>query len=261
MLNINNLTVKINDSIIIKNLNLTILPGQLSALMGSNGSGKSSLAYTILGHPNYEVISGSIKFLDTDLLLLSSDKRARLGVFLAFQYPPEIPGLQVFDFLKDAFFANTQKELSVPDFREQLYFYMDLLKLDHQFAYRNLHEGFSGGEKKKLELLQLLLFKPKIAILDEIDSGVDLSAIKHIADALKFAQKENPGMAIVIITHYRRILQELNTDKVHLMHQGILFFSGDPEICLTLEQLGYEKIFTDIQNKKRSCKRDSITDI
>jgi Fe-S cluster assembly ATP-binding protein len=215
-------------------------PGTVTVLMGPNGSGKSTLAYTLMGHPAYTVTAGSVLFGDLNLLELPVEKRARAGLFLACQYPQEVPGVTVFTFLKEAHRMLTATELSVSQFKELLYSTFDTVKLDHSFAYRNLHEGFSGGEKKRLEVVQLLLFQPKIAILDEIDSGLDVDALKSVAQALQSAREHNPILSILLITHYTRILKYIIPDAVHILAQGKLIASGKSELAELIDQRGYD---------------------
>lgn len=226
LLTIKNLTVSIEDQEIIKNFNLQINAGSVHALMGPNGSGKSSLANTLMGHPRYCVKSGTIFFNEIDITNFSPDKRAKQGLFLAFQYPQEVPGVQVFTFLKEA----------------QLCTYLQLLSMDESFAYRNVNEGFSGGEKKRFELLQLLMLKPKLAILDEIDSGLDVDALKIVAQGLAFARKENPNLSIILITHYQRILNYIEPDFVHVMQDGQLVQSGNASLAHAIDKQGYDGI-------------------
>lgn len=240
MLKINNLTVTLQEKKVLENVNLDLESGSLHVIMGPNGSGKSTLAYTLMGHPRYTVQSGSVYLDTTNILELPVEQRARAGLFLACQYPQEVPGVQVFTFLKEAHRMLTGLDISVALFKEQLYACMDMVKLDHSFAYRNLHEGFSGGEKKRLEIVQLLLFKPKVAILDEIDSGLDIDGLKVLAQALEQAQKQNPSMTILLITHYQRMLDYIYAHKVHILVHGTITASGDATIISQVEQKGYD---------------------
>ncbi len=236
MLQISNLTVTLEDKPILKNLSLTIQPGTIHALMGPNGSGKSTLASTLLGYPQFEVVEGSITFNDEDLLALPMEKRARLGLFLACQQPPAVPGVQVFTFLKEAHRMLTGEEVSVGEFKERVYKAFDDVKLDHSFVYRNVHEGFSGGEKKRFEIAQLLLFKPKLAILDEIDSGLDVDALRNLTEVLKGCS----GMSFLVITHYKRILEYIKPDKVHVLSNGTIWASDDHTLADRVDERGYD---------------------
>jgi len=209
--------------------------------MGPNGSGKSSLAYALMGHPRYHVSSKKAIFLHQKLQALSPQKRAKLGLFLSFQHPCEIPGATVFSVLKEAYSAKTEKLVSVGTFTDILFENMDLLKIDHSFAYRGLNEGFSGGEKKRFEILQMLLLKPKLAILDEIDSGLDVDAIKIVAQGIAKLRAENPEMSLLIITHHRKILKHLAPNFVHVMHAGKIIRSGDSCLIKQIEQSGYNE--------------------
>ncbi len=242
MLHINDLSVSVQQTEVIKNLFYAMSPGIVHVLMGPNGSGKSSLAYTLMGHPNYQNTSGTIRFFDTDITHLSPDKRARLGLFLAPQYPCEIPGLTVFNFMKESYYA-LHGVIDVAEFQKLLYEAMDILNIDHAFAYRNVHEGFSGGEKKRCELLQLLVLKPKLAILDEIDSGLDVDALKCVVRAIELVREHNQAMSILLITHYQHLLNYITPDAVHVMHAGNLVRSGDITLAHTIQRQGYEKLF------------------
>jgi Fe-S cluster assembly ATP-binding protein len=241
MLLIKNLSVTVREQQIIKNCSLAVAPGTLHVLMGPNGSGKSSLANTLMGHPQYTVVDGSITLNNIDITQLSVDKRARHGLFLALQYPCEIPGLTLFNFLKEAYYALCGV-IEVHEFQTRLYAIMDLLSIDHAFAYRHVNEGFSGGEKKRCELLQMMLLEPQVAIIDEIDSGLDVDALKVVAHGIAKARKHNPQLAILLITHYQRILHYITPDAVHVMHGGTIVCSGDMQLVYEVERQGYEKL-------------------
>lgn len=241
ILNIDNLSVQVEDKKIIKNFNFSLAEGEIHAIMGPNGSGKSSLAYSLTGHPKYVITQGNITFLKKDIAALSPDKRAKLGLFLAFQYPYEISGATVFSVLKEAYTIKKGKLVTVTKFSEMLFKYMDILHIDKSFAYRDLNEGFSGGEKKKLEILQLLMLQPKLAILDEIDSGLDIDALKVVSCGVVHAKKENPQMAIILITHYQRILTHIRPDFVHVMHEGQIKKSGNALLVKTIDLHGYNE--------------------
>ncbi len=242
MLQITDLHISISDQGIVKGLTLEVKPGSLHAIMGQNGSGKSTLANTLMGNPAYCVTQGSITLSGNDITHLSPDKRAKAGLFLAFQHPLVLQGVTVSSFLKEAYHAITGSVVSVQEFQIVLKQAMDVLGMDHAFAQRNVNEGFSGGEKKRLEMLQLLILKPRVAILDEIDSGLDIDALKAVTEALQQARKANPDMSVIIITHYQRILQYIIPDSVHIMHEGVLVRSGTAHLAHQLEQHGYQKM-------------------
>ncbi len=239
MLTLSTITVLREEKPILKDVSLEIAPGSVHALMGPNGSGKSTLAATIMGDPGYEVIQGSIMFNGQNLLALPPEQRARAGIFLAYQQPPAIPGVQVFTFLKEAHRMLTQQELSVTAFKELVYAAFDAVHLDHSFVYRNLNEGFSGGEKKRLEAAQVLLFKPRFAILDEIDSGLDIDARAQIAQALNKVRLDT-GMALLIITHYNRMIEFMQPEYVHIMAGGKILVTGGYDIVQRIEAEGYD---------------------
>jgi Fe-S cluster assembly ATP-binding protein len=224
---------------ILNDLNLEVQPGTVHALMGPNGSGKSTLAYTLLGHPDYEVKAGSMGYKNLTLADLAIEQRAQQGIFLAFQHPIEIPGVSVFDFLREAYIALTKSAMPVKEFQALLYEKLDMVGLDHSFAYRPLNVGFSGGEKKRLEILQLLLFCPSLAILDEIDSGLDVDAIRLVAHGLQKAREQNPQMALIIISHYPHLYHYINPDYVHVMSKGTIIKSGGYELAQEIQLRGY----------------------
>jgi Fe-S cluster assembly ATP-binding protein len=241
---IKNLHVNIEDKEILKGVNLTIKQGEIHAIMGPNGTGKSTLAYTLMGHPNYEVTDGEVWFKDEDILELDSDERARLGLFLAFQYPVAIPGVTVANFLRTAMNARRKAEnpedkgVPIPEFRKELKEKMSLLKMDHTFAGRYLNDGFSGGEKKRAEILQMATLRPEIAILDETDSGLDIDALRIVADGVNALMGSDMG--VLVITHYQRLLNYIKPDFVHVMFDGLIVESGGPELALQLEEQGYD---------------------
>lgn len=209
-------------------------------LMGPNGSGKSTLAYALAGHPRYEITGGRVHLADYALECLPADQRARAGLFLALQHSPEISGVTLFSFLKEAYAALHAEHLSVNAFKEKVEFYSDLLKLDRSFMQRSLHEGFSGGEKKRCEMLQLLVLKPKVAILDEIDSGLDIDGLQQLHAALQFFKKENPMSTLLVITHNIQLARLLRPEHIHVMHRGSLAVSGDRQLLDELERKGYD---------------------
>ncbi len=240
MLSISNLQVSIDDKPILKGLNLQVQPGTIHAIMGPNGSGKSTLAYTLMGHPNYSVTDGQICLHGQALSDLSPDKRAKLGLFLAFQHPLEVPGVTVATFMKESLQAVTGTSWTVKEFNTLLEQSLQQLAMDMSFAQRSLNVGFSGGEKKRLEILQMLILKPQIVILDEIDSGLDIDALKVVAAGVRKARQENPSMSIIIITHYQRILDYILPDFVHIMRDGVIATSGTAQLAAQIEAKGYD---------------------
>lgn len=240
MLRIKNLCVDIAGKTILQNISLSIQPGTTHALMGPNGSGKSSLAYSLMGHPSYSITSGSMMLHEDDLYSMTPDKRARAGLFLSFQQPFALPGVKAHTFLLEAYRAVTGSLISIPDFKQILDAQMHSLSIDPSFAYRDVNDGFSGGEKKKFELLQLMLLKPKIAILDEIDSGLDSDALKVVATAITIIRNQNPDMSILLITHYQRMLHYIAPDYVHILHQGTIVRSGNAQLIQDIEEKGYD---------------------
>ncbi len=239
MLEIADLTICFQNRPIIKNLSLTIAPGTVHALMGSNGSGKSTLASALMGYPQYDIVAGSCRFEGKELLTMPIEHRARSGLFLAPQQPPAIPGVQVFTFLKEAHRMLTQEEVSVTAFKERVYEAFDAVQLDHSFVYRNVHEGFSGGEKKRFEVAQILLFKPKLAILDEIDSGLDVDALKQVSKVLTLEQQRS-SFSLLVITHYRRLLEYVMPEYVHVLSQGSIRATGSYSLAQKIDQEGYD---------------------
>lgn len=241
MLHISNLSVTVQEQDILKEVTLSIEPGSTHVLMGPNGSGKSTLALALMGHPNYAVQNGSAKLHNNDLLHIPVHKRAQKGLFLSFQQPLEISGVPIASFLKAAY-ESVHGHITPAELKEKVLHHFDLLNMDHALFYRNLHEGFSGGQKKKLEMVQLLLLKPKIAILDEIDSGLDVDALQDVAKALKYAQKEDTQCSLLIITHYQRILRYIKPDHVHIMQKGAITHTGDDKLVAQIEQFGYDEL-------------------
>jgi len=241
---IKNLHVSIEGKEILKGVNLKVKQGEIHALMGPNGNGKSTLAYTILGHPSYKATEGEVLFKGVNILTMKPDERSRMGLFLAFQYPVAIPGVTVANFLRTAINARRHalnpedKGMPIPEFRKMLKERMDLLKMDSGFAGRYLNEGFSGGEKKRAEILQLATLKPEIAILDETDSGLDIDALRIVADGVNALT--GPEMGALVITHYQRLLNYIKPNFVHIMLDGRIVESGGPDLALHLEEQGYE---------------------
>ena len=239
-LKIEDLNVRVDGKIILENINMEVNGSEVVALMGPNGSGKTTLANVLMGNNSYELKSGKITLDDTDITNLSTDKRARLGLFLSFQHPPEISGVTISSFLRSIVNLNREKKLSVIEFRKILKENMEFLGIDPEFSQRYLNEGFSGGEKKKMEILQLILLKPKIAVLDEADSGTDIDALKVIAKGINKA-KEN-GAGILIITHYQRILNYVHPDKVKVLINGKIKKEGGKDVVEQLEKDGYQAL-------------------
>jgi Fe-S cluster assembly ATP-binding protein len=238
-LRIENLHVNVEGKEILKGIDLAVEPGKVHAIMGPNGSGKSTLAYTLMGHPGYEITEGRV-FLDgTDITEMSPDERAKHGVFLAFQYPHSIPGVTMANFLRTAVNAVSETPVSPRDFRQQLRQKMALLKMSDEFAGRYVNEGFSGGEKKRAEILQMAMLQPKYAVLDETDSGLDIDALRIVADGVNALL--GPQMGVLVITHYQRLLNYIKPDFVHVLVNGRIVREGGPELALELEQSGYER--------------------
>jgi Fe-S cluster assembly ATP-binding protein len=241
---IRNLHVNIQDKEILKGVNLTIKQGEVHAIMGPNGTGKSTLAYTLMGHPSYQVTEGEVLFKGQNILEHDTDVRSRLGVFLAFQYPVAIPGVTVANFLRTALNARRRalrpedKGMPIPEFRRLLKEKMEVLKMDPSFAGRYLNDGFSGGEKKRAEILQMAALKPEIAILDETDSGLDIDALRIVSEGVNTLRGAELG--VLVITHYQRILNYIKPDFVHVMIDGRVVESGNFELALHLEEHGYE---------------------
>ena len=225
---------------ILTGVDLTIRSGETHAIMGPNGSGKSTLAYSIAGHPKYTITSGAVTLDGEDVLAMSVDERARAGLFLAMQYPVEVPGVTVSNFLRTAKTAVDGQAPSLRHWVKDVRTAMENLRMDPSFAERNVNEGFSGGEKKRHEILQLELLKPRIAVLDETDSGLDVDALRIVATGIQEVRRDRPDMGIVLITHYQRLLHELEPDVVHILVDGRIVQSGGPELATRLEAEGYE---------------------
>jgi Fe-S cluster assembly ATP-binding protein len=226
---------------ILRGVSLELAAGEIHAVMGPNGSGKSTLAKVLSGHPAYEVTDGEVWFKGENLLEMEVDERARAGLFLAFQYPVDIPGVSIANFLRTAVQAKMgDEELDIFDFQEQLLERMELLQMDRSFAERSVNEGFSGGEKKRNEILQLALLEPALAVMDETDSGLDIDALRVVADGVTALKRERPDMTILLITHYQRLLDYIRPDRVHVMVGGRIVRSGGPELALELEDKGYD---------------------
>lgn len=247
---IKNLHVSVEGQEILKGLDLEINRGEVHAIMGPNGSGKSTLANTLMGHPAYQVTEGEIQFKGQSVIDLSPDQRSRLGLFLAFQYPSTIPGVSAANFLRTALNARLESRestgngsvgsrgLPMREFRQLLKEKMAMLKMDPGFAKRYLNEGFSGGEKKRMEILQMAMLQPEIAILDETDSGLDIDALRIVSEGVN--QLMSPNLGVLVITHYQRILNYIRPDHVHILAKGRIVMSGGPELALELEEKGYD---------------------
>jgi Fe-S cluster assembly ATP-binding protein len=260
---IQDLKVNVDDKPILQGVDLTVRQGEVHALMGPNGSGKSTLAYTIAGHPHYQVVGGDILLNGNSILKLTADERAKAGLFLAFQYPTAIPGVSMANFLRQAVSAvrgyNDKAHQTAPEggtarpigaelmpmkeFRKELLAKMDKLHVDQSFARRYLNDGFSGGEKKRAEILQMAMLEPKIAILDETDSGLDIDALRVVAEGVNGLV--GPDMGALVITHYQRLLNYIKPDFVHVFYNGRVVVSGGPELALKLEEAGYDWIRQD----------------
>jgi Fe-S cluster assembly ATP-binding protein len=252
-LSIHDLHVSIAGKEILRGVDLTVSQGEVHALMGPNGTGKSTLAYALMGHPAYEVTGGEAWFKGVNILELEPDQRSHLGIFLAFQYPVAIPGVSVANFLRTALNAQRKakdpedKGVPIPEFRKLVREQMDLLKMDPNFAGRYLNDGFSGGEKKRAEILQLATLRPEIAILDETDSGLDIDALRIVSEGVNALR--GPELGVLVITHYQRILNYIKPDVVHIMMGGRVVESGGAELALHLEEHGYDWLREKIESE------------
>jgi Fe-S cluster assembly ATP-binding protein len=240
-LEIRNLHVRTEDREILRGVDLVVRRGELHALMGPNGSGKSTLANTIMGHPDYEVTDGEILFEGRNIAELEPHERAKLGLFLAFQYPVAIPGVSVANFLRMAINARREEPIKMKEFAEQLTRAVQLLDVDRSFTSRHLNDGFSGGEKKRAEVLQMAMLRPEIAVLDETDSGLDIDALRTVAEGVRKLH-EDQSLGVLIITHYQRILDYIHPQFVHVMMDGRIVMEGGGELVERLEREGYDRI-------------------
>jgi len=244
MLQIHNLSAKTGSTDILHDLNLTIKTGEIAALMGPNGSGKSTLASVLAGHPSYEITGGEIKLAGKEIAELAPEERAAAGLFLAFQYPPSLPGVSVSHFLRQALNAQEkvrgEEPTGLTPFIKLLRRQMESLQIPWAFAQRSVNDGFSGGEKKRMEMLQMLVLQPKLVILDEIDSGLDIDAIKIVAEAVH--QLDRKQTSVLLITHYQRLLNYIQPDSVHVLKDGTIVKSGTAKLALELEKSGYANI-------------------
>ena len=239
-LEIKNLHVAIGDKEIVKGLSLTLKSGEVHAIMGPNGTGKSTLSKAIAGHPDYQITSGDVLLDGASILELEADERARAGLFLAFQYPSEIPGVSIANFIRAAQQARLAEgeELEATVYYKRLYAKMDQLKIDRKFTSRAVNDGFSGGEKKRCEILQMAMLEPKFALMDETDSGLDIDALRIVADGVNAMR--GPNLGVLLITHYQRLLDYIVPDYVHVMWDGRIVKSGDKSLALELEAKGYD---------------------
>ena len=241
---IDDLHVNVGDKPIVKGLSLRVDAGEVHAIMGPNGSGKSTLANALLGHPRYRVTDGDVRFKGESILKESPDKRARRGLFLAFQYPTDVPGVSMINFLRRAVSARRGQEIPVREFRQQLQAALTTLHMDEQFVRRYVNDGFSGGEKKRAEILQLGLLQPEMAIMDETDSGLDIDALHIVAEGINAFHGESNGM--LLITHYQRMLNYVHPDRVHVLAAGRIVRSGDFSLAEQLEAEGYDPILEEV---------------
>jgi len=250
-LEIKNLHVNAGDKEILKGVDLTVRAGQVHAMMGPNGSGKSTLANAVMGHPNFEVTEGEILLDGRNVTEADPDERARLGLFMAFQYPVAVPGVTVTKYLRTVMNAHREEQgedpVSLKDFRKTVEEAMKLVEVPREFASRYLNEGFSGGEKKRMEILQLALQEPKIAVLDETDSGLDIDALRVVANGVNALKARSPEMGVLIITHYQRILHMVQPDFVHVLYDGRIVKEGGPELVTLLEEKGYGWIRDEVE--------------
>ncbi|MBU0983654.1 MAG: Fe-S cluster assembly ATPase SufC [candidate division Zixibacteria bacterium] len=234
----NDIHVSVEGKEVVKGVSLTLNAGEVHAIMGPNGSGKSSLSNALAGHPSYEITSGTARLAGKDLLDMSADERSRAGIFLAFQYPVAIPGVTVANFMRSALQAHRGEGADMTDFRKLFKAEMKALSVDESFATRYLNDGFSGGEKKRIEILQMSMLNPRMAILDETDSGLDIDALKTVSEGIN--RFHNDSNAVLMVTHYQRLLNYVKPDFVHVMMDGRLVTSGGPELALKLEDQGYD---------------------
>ncbi len=247
---IKDLHANIEDKQILRGVNLTVKPGTIHAIMGPNGSGKSTLSNTLMGHPSYTITAGEAWYAGQNILELEPDERSKLGLFLAFQYPVAIPGVTVANFLRSAINAHRSEEgkdskqtaIPMAQFRKAIREQMAALEIDEAFARRYLNEGFSGGEKKRIEILQMSMLKPSLAIMDETDSGLDIDALRVVSEGVNVLAQQNPEMGVLVITHYQRLLNYIKPDVVSVMMDGRIVRSGGPELALELEEKGYDWI-------------------
>ena len=240
LLKIEDLKVSVEGKQILNGVDLTVNRGEVHAIMGPNGSGKSTLANALMGHPRYQVTSGTVRFKGEDILTLTPDKRAQRGLFLAFQYPTSISGVTMVNFLRQAMKAVRGEDVPVREFRTKLLDTMKMLRMDEQFARRYVNEGFSGGEKKRAEILQMGILDPDLAVMDETDSGLDIDALRTVAEGVN--KLMTPKLGVVLITHYQRLLNYIKPQFVHILYQGRIIESGGAGLALQLEEQGYDPV-------------------
>ncbi|MDR1601349.1 MAG: Fe-S cluster assembly ATPase SufC [Tannerella sp.] len=251
MLEIRNLHVAVNGKEILKGLDLTVRSGEIHAIMGPNGSGKSTLSSVLVGNPAFEVTKGTVSFLGKDLFALSAEDRSREGIFLSFQYPVEIPGVSMVNFMRAAVNAHRayggQPPLSATDFLKLMREKREIVELDNKLTSRSVNEGFSGGEKKRNEIFQMAMLNPRLAILDETDSGLDIDALRIVAHGVN--RLKTPDKAVIVITHYQRLLDYVRPDAVHVLYKGRIVRTAGPELALELEEKGYDWIKEKVDGK------------
>jgi Fe-S cluster assembly ATP-binding protein len=250
-LEIQDLRVAIGDKEIVKGVTLTINRGEVHAIMGPNGAGKSTLAKAVAGHPDYRITGGEVRLDGRSILEMEPDERARAGLFLAFQYPSEIPGVSIANFLRAALQSRLTEgeEIDATAYYKRLYEKMDMLKIDRKFTSRSVNEGFSGGEKKRSEILQLAMLEPRFALMDETDSGLDIDALRIVAEGV--SRLRGPGLGVLLITHYQRLLNYIVPDFVHVMIDGRIVRSGDKGLAFDLEAKGYDWIKSELAESAR----------
>jgi Fe-S cluster assembly ATP-binding protein len=244
VLDVKELRVAVDGKEIVKGLSLTVPAGEVHAIMGPNGSGKSTLANALMGHPKYDITGGKVLLKGEDITDLSPDVRAQKGMFLAMQYPTSIPGVTMVNFLRAAMKAVEGRDVPIREFRQRLMEALAVLKMDESFARRYLNEGFSGGEKKRAEVLQMSLLKPSMAVMDETDSGLDIDALRTVSEGINTLR--NPEMGVLLITHYQRMLNYITPDRVHVLYKGTIVRSGGPELAHELEAKGYDWITSEV---------------
>lgn len=241
LLEIDNLHVEADGAEILRGVDLTVGTGEVHALMGPNGAGKSTLAATLLGHPSYRVTDGTVRFRGEDVTHWATDARGKAGMFLAFQYPESIEGVSVVQFLRQAIAARRGEDVSVLEVRLSMTEWMERLGMDPSFGERHLNQGFSGGEKKRNEVLQMAMLEPELAVLDETDSGLDIDALGVVARGVRTVRQQHSALGVLVVTHYQRLLEDLVPDRVHLLVDGRIVDSGGPELAQRIEQAGYDE--------------------